>query len=88
MKRKSNRGFKPPQNELNNLKDDIKKVGYDLKDIYKKSNINIPKGSSDKTEIFRWILILSIVLILILSKIGIPFAILILIFILILLLYK
>lgn len=89
MSRRVNKGgFNDSKDELDNLKEDIKKVGYDLKDIYKKSNIKIPKPKGDNGEIIRWILISAIVLILIISKVGIPIAIIILIFILILLLYR
>ncbi|MBK1812847.1 hypothetical protein JHL18_19690 [Clostridium sp. YIM B02505] len=71
--------FKSTGKGYDDLGEDFKKLGTDIKNIYKKVDYKVPMKFKKSTNLLKYLIISAIIVLLVFTRIGIPIAILMLI---------
>jgi polyferredoxin len=74
-----NYDFKSTGRSYDDLGEDFKKLGTDIKNIYKKVDYKVPMKFKRSTNLLKYLIISAIIVLLVFTRIGIPIAILMLI---------
>ncbi|GFP77019.1 hypothetical protein [Clostridium fungisolvens] len=71
--------FNSTGKSYDDLGEDFKKLGTDIKNIYKKVDYKVPMKFKKSTNLLKYLIISAIIVLLVFTRIGIPIAILMLI---------